>query len=80
MSVNFSSGRTINEIFQGANIGSKIRMLRELNGWSQQELADRIGMSKDAVYFWEGKRRSPEQRSIRDLAIAFNIKESELNG
>ena len=27
------------------NINEKIRMLRELNQWSQEEMAERLGMS-----------------------------------
>jgi DNA-binding XRE family transcriptional regulator len=34
-------------------MGDRIRMLRHSKGWTQQELGDRIGVSKVSVYQWE---------------------------
>lgn len=34
-------------------MGDRIRMLRHAKGWTQQELGDRIGVSKVSVYQWE---------------------------
>jgi DNA-binding XRE family transcriptional regulator len=34
-------------------MGDRIRMLRHSKGWTQQQLGDRLGVSKVAVYQWE---------------------------
>jgi DNA-binding XRE family transcriptional regulator len=34
-------------------MGNRIRMLRHSKGWTQQQLGDRVGVSKVAVYQWE---------------------------
>lgn len=35
------------------NIGDRIQTLRKLRGISQEELADKIGVSRQAVSKWE---------------------------
>jgi len=34
-------------------MGDRIRTLRHAKGWTQQQLGDRVGVSKVAVYQWE---------------------------
>jgi len=34
-------------------MGDRIRMLRHAKGWTQQQLGERVGVSKVAVYQWE---------------------------
>jgi transcriptional regulator with XRE-family HTH domain len=35
-------------------MGERIRLLREARGWTQAELAERVGVSRGAVAQWEG--------------------------
>lgn len=35
------------------NLAEKIISLRKQNGWSQEELAERLGISRQAVSKWE---------------------------
>jgi transcriptional regulator with XRE-family HTH domain len=50
-----------------------IRQLRREAGWSQSELAERIGVSKMSVSHWETGRNEPSARQLRALATAFNV-------
>ena len=35
------------------NISDKIQLLRRENGWSQDELAEKLGVSRQSVSKWE---------------------------
>jgi transcriptional regulator with XRE-family HTH domain len=50
-----------------------IRELRRLAGWSQIELAAKIGVSKMSISHWETGRNEPSARQLRALAQAFAI-------
>ena len=47
------------------NIADRIQALRKARGISQEELADRVGVSRQAVSKWEGEQSTP------DLVAAF---------
>lgn len=53
--------------------GKNLQKLRELNGYSQSELASKIGVHKSTVQHWEHDRRNPSATSAYRLAHAFNI-------
>ena len=40
-------------------LAEKIALLRRQNGWSQEELADQLNVSRQAVSKWEAERPSP---------------------
>ena len=46
----------------------KIKELRELRGWSQKELADRMNVSKQLLYKYEN--RTPQNVSLEVLEKA----------
>lgn len=50
-----------------------IRELREERGWTQDELANRLGVHQRAVYFWESGRRMPKVPQLRRLAETFGV-------
>ncbi len=50
-----------------------IRALRREVGWSQTELAERIGVSKMSISHWETARNEPSARQLRSLADAFDV-------
>lgn len=59
-------------------IGEKIRQYRLANGWTQQELGAKIGISKNAIGNYEKGFRSPKKNTMFDLAKAFSISIDDL--
>ena len=59
-------------------IGEKIRQYRLANGWTQQELGAKIGISKNAIGNYEKGFRSPKKNTMFDLAKAFGISIDDL--
>jgi transcriptional regulator with XRE-family HTH domain len=56
----------------------KVRALRILNGLSQHDLAERIGVRSGAVSCWERGDRLPDLHRLADLARALDFSESRL--
>ena len=46
--------------------------LRRLRGWSQQELADRAGLTRETISHLESGRQSPRRGTALLLAAALN--------
>ena len=59
-------------------IGEKIKQYRLANGWTQQELGTKIGISKNAIGNYEKGFRSPKKNTMFDLAKAFSISIDDL--
>lgn len=59
-------------------ISEKIRTLRKEAGMSQEELADRIGVSRQAVTKWETSAGLPDLYNIKALAEVFGISVDDL--
>lgn len=59
-------------------IGEKIKQYRLANGWTQQELGAKIGMSKNAIGNYEKGFRSPKKNTMFDLANVFNVSIDDL--
>ena len=56
----------------------KIKFLRELKGWTQTELAERLGISRSAVGNYEQGTREPDFETLENLADTFNCNLSYL--
>lgn len=54
------------------NINEKIKELREKNGWSQSELAEKSGISTSAISQFESGGRTPSAPILRKLATTLN--------
>ena len=54
-------------------IGQKIRKYRKLNGLSQEELAEKINVSRQAVSKWEGAQSIPDLEKVLQLANLFGV-------
>ncbi len=62
------------------NIGERIAHYRKLNAMTQEELAQRLNLSTQAVSKWEQKITSPDIMLLPELASIFNISIDELFG
>lgn len=54
-------------------IGEKILNLRKARGWSQEELAERIGVSRQAVSRWESDSAKPDADKIIAICDLFGV-------
>lgn len=54
-------------------LSEKILGLRKKEGWSQEELAFKLDISRQAVYKWEAGESKPEIEKIKMLAKVFNV-------
>jgi transcriptional regulator with XRE-family HTH domain len=55
-----------------------IRALRQEQGWTQFELALRVGVQPQAVYLWESGRRMPQVPQLRRLGQLFGVCSDEI--
>lgn len=55
------------------NVGQVIAQLRREHGFSQEELADMLFVSKDLVSKWETGKRRPDYGMIEQLAQRFAV-------
>ena len=55
------------------NISDRIQTLRKSRGISQEELADKIGVSRQAVSKWESEQSTPEIDKIILLSDYFDV-------
>lgn len=53
--------------------GARLRKMRQLLGLTQAELAEKIGMSKQAVTLYETGRREASYKSLVALSRALNV-------
>ena len=54
-------------------LADKIIDLRKKNGWSQEELADRLEVSRQSVSKWEGALSVPDMNKILKLSEVFGV-------
>ena len=54
-------------------LADKIIKLRKQNNWSQEELAERVGVSRQAVSKWEGAQSVPDLQKVIQLSNLFNV-------
>ncbi len=52
---------------------SNLRMLRETNGLTQEQLANALGISKSAISMYEQGNREPDFETLETIADYFNI-------
>lgn len=57
---------------------STIKQLRESKGWTQQELADKMGVAVATVSRLENGVHPPQKTTLILLALAFGIDPQEL--
>jgi transcriptional regulator with XRE-family HTH domain len=56
-----------------------IRALRQSRNWTQFDLALKVGVQPQAVYFWESGRRTPLVPQLRKLGLIFEMCSDEID-
>ena len=54
-------------------LADKIIRLRKKNGWSQEELAEKMSVSRQAVSKWESAQTIPDLEKILQLSTLFGV-------
>ena len=54
-------------------LADKIIELRKQNGWSQEDLAERLGVSRQSVSKWEGAQSVPDMNRILKMSEVFGV-------
>jgi transcriptional regulator with XRE-family HTH domain len=59
-------------------LGEKLKELRKETNISQEELAEKVGVSRQAVAKWERDNGLPDTENLKSIATLFNISIDEL--
>ena len=54
-------------------LAEKITLLRKRNGWSQEELAEKVGVSRQAISKWESAQSTPDLKRVMMLSEVFGV-------
>ena len=54
-------------------MGEKIALLRRQRAWSQEELAEKLGVSRQSVSKWESGGSIPDLERVVRLAELFDV-------
>ena len=54
-------------------LSDKITELRKANGWSQENLAEQLNVSRQAISRWENGTALPDASNILQLSRVFNV-------
>ena len=54
-------------------LADKIIEERKKNGWSQEELAEKLGVTRQSVSKWEGAQSVPDLQRILDMSRLFGV-------
>lgn len=56
----------------------KLIQLRKKAGWSQEELAEQMNVSRQSVSKWEGDETIPDIRQAKKMAVLYHLSLDEL--
>ena len=54
-------------------LGMMISTLRKEKGWSQEDLSNQIGVSRQTISKWESSQTTPELNKLIELSKIFEI-------
>jgi len=60
------------------NVAARIRQLRSKKGWSQEQLAEAAGLSRDAISRIERGDREPKLETLEEVSGALGVRAAEL--
>ena len=59
-------------------LADKIIELRKKNNWSQEELAGKLGVSRQSISKWEGAQSTPDLQRILEMSKLFGVSTDSL--
>ena len=59
-------------------VGKRIRFLRKKYDWTQEELADKVGVDYTTINKIENGKRNPSLKTLERIAKALRVKTKEL--
>ena len=59
-------------------VSSKIKELRTERGWSQEQMAEKLGVSRQAITKWETEAGTPDIGNLAAIAQLFGVSTDEL--
>ncbi len=62
------------------DLGNRIQSLRKSKSMSQEDLANQLGVSRQAISKWERGEALPDLYNARSIAVVFEISIDELMG
>jgi transcriptional regulator with XRE-family HTH domain len=62
------------------NFGVRLAALRVARGWAIETLAEQLGVSRQAVWYWETGQRLPRAEHFRKIIEVMDLQEQELLG
>ena len=60
-------------------LGQYIAKRRKYMGLTQDELAEKVGVSKSAIAKWETDRGLPDRDNLKRLSVVVNVPVEEMN-
>ncbi|HFJ9441714.1 XRE family transcriptional regulator [Bacillus sp. AFS094611] len=60
------------------SLGQQLKRLRESQGFSQEDVAKKIGIMRQAVYKWENDKSCPDIENLILLSEMYNVTLDEL--
>ncbi|OWR30564.1 hypothetical protein CDO73_11700 [Saccharibacillus sp. O23] len=60
------------------NLGENLKRLRKLNHLTQEEIAERLDVTKQAVYKWENNTCYPDIENLIKVSQLYNVKLDDL--
>ena len=62
------------------DFGKKLKELRKQSGMTQRQLADKLGITKSVVSYYELSERTPSPDVLKDIALIFRVSTDYLLG
>jgi DNA-binding XRE family transcriptional regulator len=59
-------------------LGERLAALRDERGWSIETLAERLGVSRQAVWYWETGQRLPRAKHFEKMIDVLGLQEQDL--
>ena len=68
------------EVIVMSGFSEMLTYLRKREGYSQQELSEKLSVSRSAISMYESGKREPDYETLEELADFFNVNMSTLLG